>query len=345
MTTDPRTEALLDGEGARRLIEALQGARTLLLTTHEGPDADGLGSELALARALRRLGKRVFIRNTDPPARRFQFLNEGGDLVAFRNEDQSLVRDADLVLLVDTAELRRTGRVGEAIRRREGPTLALDHHAAGNETLPGLLGPDFSSTGEMVAGLLSGLGVPLTPDLAAPLYAAILFDTAQFRFCRNDPGTFRVAAALVEAGADAEAIGKRLFGSARRDARVLEARILNDARFECDGRLAWAAVEPRHLQGLQVDRDEIRSLVNLLGDIEGVEVACLFKSGESTLKVSLRSRGRHPVLPVAEALGGGGHPFAAGADVPWDLATAIDRTLPSLRRMLGEDGTGATPRP
>ncbi|HOU54807.1 MAG TPA: DHH family phosphoesterase [Myxococcota bacterium] len=345
MTQDPRKEALFDGPEAQQLVGALKGARTLLLTTHEGPDADGMGSELALARALRRLGKRVFIRNADPPARRFQFLNDAGDLVVFRNEDIPLVQEVDLVLLVDTAELRRAGRVGEAIRRRQGATLALDHHAAGSETLPGLLGPDFSSTGEMVAGLMPTLGLPLTPDLATPLYAAILFDTAQFRFCRNDPGTFRVAAALVEAGADAEAIGKRLFGSARRDARVLEARILNDAHFECDGRLAWAAVEPRHLQGLQVDRDEIRSLVNLIGDIEGVEVACLFKSGESTLKVSLRSRGRHPVLPVAEALGGGGHPFAAGADVPWDLATAIDRTLPSLRTMLEDAGEAPTPRP
>jgi len=344
MTTDPRKEAAFDGEEARRLLDALGNARTLLLTTHEGPDADGLGSELALARALRRQGKRVFIRNTDPPARRFAFLNEGGDLAVFRHEDLALVREVDLALLVDTAELRRTGRVGEALRQRGGPTLALDHHAAGEETLPGLLGPGYSSTGEMVAVLLDRLGIPLSGDLATPLYAAILFDTAQFRFCRNDPDPFRVAARLVEAGADAEAIGKRLFGSARRDARVLEARILNDACFECDGRLAWAAVEPRHLQGLQVDRDEIRSLVNLLGDIEGVEVACLFKAGESTLKVSLRSRGRHPVLPVAEALGGGGHPFAAGADVPRDLATAVERTLPPLRRMLEESGTSSPRR-
>jgi len=328
---------------ALHLVEALRGAETLVLTTHEGGDADGLGSELALARALRRQGKRVFIRNTDPPARRFAFLDEARDLVVFRNEDRVLLRKADLVLLVDTAERRRTGRVGEALEDREGPVLALDHHAANEHTLPGVLGPDFSSTGEMVTGLLACMGIPLAQDLATPLYAAILFDTAQFRFCRNDPEVFQVAALLVAAGADAEGIGKRLFGSARKDARVLEARVLNDAVFECNGRLAWAAVEPRHFHGLQVDRDEVRSLVNLLGDIEGVEIACLFKSGESSLKVSLRSRGRHPVLPVAEALGGGGHSFAAGADVSWDLPTAIEQTLPMLRNLLGESGT--SPRP
>jgi bifunctional oligoribonuclease and PAP phosphatase NrnA len=327
-------EALLNTPGAMEVRQRLLDARTVVLATHEGPDADGMGSQVALSRALRRLGKRVWIRNADPPNKRFRFLDAGDELCVYRREDAGVVAQADLALLVDTAEFRRAGTSGEAFAARTGPTLAIDHHAPNGNTIPGLLAQEFSSTGEIVARLLPLLGVPLSKEVADPLLAAILFDTAQFRFCRNDPEVFATAADLVRAGADAERVGKLLFGTSSKDAKMLEARVLQAARFECGGRLAWAVIDRDALSGLSVDRDEVRSMVNLLGDIEGVEIACLFKTGETRLKISLRSRGGHPIVDVAESLGGGGHPFAAGVDVADDLETAKSRTLPLLRAKL-----------
>lgn len=335
MTTFPKT-ALFDTPDGLAVLNALKAANTIVLTTHEGPDADGIGSELALCRALRRLGKKVWIRNQDTAARRFRFLDRDDDVVTFRpGVDAAVIRDADLALLVDTAEFRRAGLSGEAMGTRTGPTFAIDHHAPNGNTIPGLLGSHFSSTGELVTHLLGRLGVALARDLADPLFAAILFDTAQFRFCRNDADVFATATLLVEAGADAEAIGKALFGTSSKDAKLLESRMLNAARFECGGRLAWSVIGPETTAGLSVDRDEVRSMVNVLGDIEGVEIACLFKADPNRVKISMRSRGTHPIVDVAETLGGGGHPFAAGGDLPPDLEAAIATALPLLRAKVG----------
>jgi len=327
-----RKTAIFDTPEGTGVLQALKAARTVVLTTHEGPDADGIGSEIALARALRRLGKRVWIRNQDLMARRFRFLDRDDDVVGFKAAvDTAIVNSADLALLVDTGEFRRAGAAGDAFSTRTHPTFALDHHAPNGNTIHGILGSEFSSTGELVTHLLSRLGIALSRDIADPLFAAILFDTAQFRFCRNDADVFATAALLVEAGADAEGIGKALFGTMSKDSKLLESRVLNAARFECGGRLVWSVIGPDTTTGLSVDRDEVRSMVNVLGDIDGVEIACLFKADHNRIKVSLRSRGTVPIVDVAEALGGGGHPFAAGGELPLDLESAIATALPMLR--------------
>ncbi len=331
------------------VLEQVRQARDIVLTTHEGPDADGIGSEIALARALRRRGHRVRIVNPGPTARRFAFLDIAQEVLVFKPALERVVRAADLVLLVDTAEVRRTGPMAEVLARRRGPILALDHHPANTHTIPGITVDGFSSTGELLFEVLDHLGVEWTPDLASPLYAAILFDTNQFRFVRNDAGVFRTAARLVEAGADAEAISRALFATVRRDRLLLQARVLEAARFECGGRLAWSVVTPTTMSGLDVDSDDVRTMVMVLGEIEGVDIAVLFKQFRenhgtpqaSTLdarapkvKVSIRSPGNIPIADIAEALGGGGHPFAAGADVHAPLEEAIARALPPLRERL-----------
>lgn len=340
-TADFPKAAVLDTPGAADLFAALAAASSIALTTHEGPDGDGIGSELALARALRRLGKRVTIVNPGDTLKRFRFLDRDDDIHVFRPDLAKVLRAVDLVLLIDTGELRRTGAVGDALEHRSGPIAAIDHHAPNAHNITGILAREFASTGELMTHVLGRLGVPLTADIAEPLYAAMLFDTNQFRFVRNDPEVFQVAALLVAAGADAEGIGRRLFGTISRDAMLMQSRLVSSATFEMGGRLAWSPVTAQTLAGLKLDRDEIRGMVNVLGDIEGVEISVLFKTfDDAKVKVSMRSRGTMPLHDVAEALGGGGHPFAAGADVAMPLEQAIERTLGMLRtKMAGMDGS------
>lgn len=331
-TTDFAKAAILDSPEASAFLDGLRRAGTVVLTTHEGPDGDGIGSELALARALRRMGKRVTIVNPGDTLKRFRFLDRDDDIHVLRPEHARVIRNGDLALLVDTGELRRAGAVGEILATRQGPVAAIDHHAPNGMAIDGILAPDFSSTGELMAHVLARLGTDMTPDIAEALYAAILFDTNQFRFCRNDAEVFHVAAHLVATGADAEVIGKRMFGTVTRDIMLMQSRLMSAATFEQDGRLAWAVVDPRMLAGLRLDRDEVRSMVNVLGDIEGVEIAVLFKTfDDDTVKVSMRSRGTVELHDVAQALGGGGHPFAAGADVRQPVPEVTERTLDLLR--------------
>ena len=326
IVTSPEGEAVL---------ALLRESDSVALTTHEGPDGDGIGSEIALARALRTLGKRVHVINPAKSARRFQFLDHDNDIHAFKPDLARTLMDVDLVLLVDTCELRRSGPVGPILEERSGPTAAIDHHPPNDHSIDGILASDYSSTGELMVHVLDALGVDLTADLAFPLYSAILFDTNQFQFVRNDPEVFAVAARLVASGADAEKAAHCLFGSVSRDRVVLQGRVLGSADFELDGRLACARVTPQEMSDLDVDSDDVRSMVMLLAATDGVDIAVLFKVfREGKVKVSIRSPGNITINDVAATLGGGGHPFAAGADVMGPLDDVMERTLNMLREKL-----------
>ncbi len=326
---------LADDEDVRLVLGRIAESRTIVLTTHEGADGDGTGAELALAHALRRLGKTVTIMHSSPLSRRFLFMDRHADIRVFKPGCVAEIADADLVLLIDTCELRRTGPLGEAIATRTGPTLAIDHHPRNGNSIDGMLRSAFSSTGELMVHVMDLLGVSLSPDIANWLYCAILFDTNQFRFTRNRPEVLETAARLVRAGADAELCGSRMFGTVRPDRLILAGRVLENATFEFDGRFAWATVTLETMSGLKVDSDEVRSMVNVLGDLEGVELAVLFKEFQpGRVKLSLRSRGKATVGDIAERLGGGGHPFAAGVDINDTMEQAQAKALPMLREKL-----------
>lgn len=326
---------ILDTTQSLTVFKAVEDATTIVLTTHEGPDGDGLGSELGLARALSRLGKKVTIVNPGETLKRFKYMDKHDDLNVLNGKHTDILMSADLALLIDTAEIGRTGAVGDVLAKRTGPVLAIDHHAPNDRTIDGILGSNFPSTGELVFHVINRLGVDITADIAEPLYSAMLYDTAQFRYVRNDPEVFQVASLLVQAGADAEGIARHLFGTISKDSMLMQSRLMSTAKFELGGRLAWSPVTSNTLAGLKLDRDEIRSMVDVLGNIDGVEICVLFKDYDGPkVKISMRSRGKATVNDVAEQLGGGGHPKAAGADVLMPLDEAIAKTLPLLRAKL-----------
>jgi len=326
---------ILDTPDAKLVLDSLLSAEDIVLTTHQGPDGDGIGSEIAMQVVLQSLGKHVKIVNPGPCARRFQFIDRDSSILAWRPELADTVLKAGLVMLLDTSEFRRTGPLAHTLQSRTGPTLTIDHHPPNKHSINGIKARDFSSTGELVARILGRLDIELDADIAFPLYCAILFDTNQFRFARNDPEVFRTAGDLVASGADADKAGRLLFGMVTRDRLTLEGRVLEHASFDADGRLAWACVTPVEMAGLDIDADDVRTMVMVLSQTEGVDIAVLFKVfREGTVKVSIRSRGNIPVNDVAEALGGGGHPFAAGADVRGELDAVIAETLPLLEQKL-----------
>ncbi len=322
---------------ARLALEQISRASTILLTTHEGPDGDGIGSEIALARALRKCGKKVWIVNGDDCARTFRFLDSNSDIIIWNERHEhahpGLFDDVDLAILVDTSEIERIGRLGDRLRHRAGPVVAIDHHQKNPRSMAGIIGPDFSSTGELMVRVLDALGIEICREIAVPLYGAILSDTQQFRFVRRDAEVFAVAARLVAAGADAQQIAGRMFGTVTRDRLILMNRIMAASQFLCAGRLVWSVMTPETLDGISVDRDEIRTMVNMLGDIEGVEISVFFKVFRpGFVKVSIRSKEGIVISDVAESLGGGGHKQAAGADVEGDLDAIRMKTIDLLTK-------------
>jgi len=312
-------------------LALIRGAPKIVTCTHRGPDADGLGSEIAFALAARRAGVACEIVNHDAVPRRFRWLDPDG-LVRQASSARDALAGATIGLSFDTNDPYRAGDTHEALKAQGTRFFVVDHHELpGGSTVEGIVATRFSSTGELTWRLLRALGW-LSADprqdaaIAWRIWASIAYDTGSFRFVRNDPETFRACAELLETGIDANPVQERLWSSDPRDVRVLAGSVLASMQFAPDARICYA-VAPRGItDGLEVERDDLGELIRLLVDIDGVEIAFMLKETDKPghWKLSLRSKSCVTIDHIAQSMGGGGHAHAAGATVPDALASDVD---------------------
>lgn len=350
-SAEARVRRLSDFPFEPWLLEGLQRAQTLVLMTHVGPDADGLGAQLAFARAAELAGKQVHIANEDPCPPRYAWMDPRGHILAF-DPQADKVQGADLALIFDAHEVERAMSPARRAKELGVPLWVVDHHpCAADLDVQGLIAADYSSSGELVWQLIKALGWPVDAEVAAAVYAAIAFDTGSFRFLRNQARTFDVAAELLRTGMDANPIQEALFASRPRDEVILLGRVIDRVHFAAGHRIAWALLGNEVTEGLQVGGDALGELIPTLIGIEGVLIAAMVKPGRSAdeWKVSLRSKAAVKVGYVMRALGGGGHDHAAGATLNGDPLPQLQAILTELEKALAEQvdrpgSTAAQPR-
>lgn len=320
-------------ELAARLLET----QRLVLTTHSGPDGDGIGSTLALARALQERGRNVTCLLPEPLPDRYRFLDLEGLI-----RDPGEIMDGpegtwDLALVLDTNQWEMIGPVGDWLRPRVAKVVYLDHHPLNGAVRPEVFGdPDAASTGELVYRLLHhNLGWSLSHRVAESLYVSISFDTNSFKHIRSNPASLLIAADLITRGVDTNWVYRHLFASNSPSKARLLGWVLSSMRFECDGRLAYVMIPFRLIGELGLTRDETRDCIQHILEIRGVEVAATLKEMEpGEVKVSLRSKGACAINAAACDLGGGGHPLAAGCDLRGTCEEAWERVRPELVRAI-----------
>ena len=320
------------------LLERIQSAGHILLSTHVGPDADGLGAQLAFVRAARATGRTARVVNEDPLPKRYAWLDPDGDIGHF-DRDAGQLADADLGLLFDTHEVDRAGRPAQTLRRAGVAVWVIDHHAVRpDEELQGCVATEFSSSGELVYRLLRALKWPIDAVAARALYAAMSFDTGSFRFLRNQSETLRVAADLLDTGFDANPVQEALFASRTRDETLLLGRVLAHMQFAGRDRIAWAAFGPEICDGLQLADDAIGETIPHFVGVDGVLIAMQLKPGRAPgdWKLSLRSKAAVRIGDVARHFGGGGHEHAAGATLHGDKDALAAQVLALLERALAD---------
>lgn len=332
---------LLGGVGSpawEALVESLAAARRILVICHVNPDPDTLGSGLALAQAFRADGRAAEVTfDADPflVPRGLQFLPGADEVLAPDQIDP----DVDVVLAVDCSSPDRLGRL-LAVAEGAGVFAVLDHHAS-NTGFGGIcvVQPGMSSTGELVAGLLDRLGLPLAASVADNLYAAVSSDTGSFRFGSTTADTHRLAARLHDSGVDHSPIAGSLFAGrplpvARLAARVLAAAVHEPQAAGGAGALIGSvSIEDRRRDG--VSYDDVESLVSDLAAVGDFDVAVLVKQTDTgDWKVSMRSKGRLDVGQLASDHGGGGHLQAAG----YTAAPPLEAVVAELRRSLDLPG-------
>jgi phosphoesterase RecJ-like protein len=313
------------------LAEAAEGRATVVLSGHVNPDADALGSTLALAEGLRRRGARVlptFPGELTLPAS-LGWLPGAEGLVP----SSALPSSPDVFVSLDAASPGRLGEIA-GLLDAAATSIVVDHHAS-NPGFGGLrlVDPGAPATVALVADLLDDLGVPLDRQLATCLYAGLAADTGSFRFGSTRPQTHELAARLLATGIDHAAISRRLFDTAPFGWLGLLSVVTGRTVLEPDtgAGLVWTWSSTAEAAEHGLPGEQLEALVDVIRSAEEADVAAVLKGqDDGTWSVSLRSRGGTDVARVALELGGGGHTLAAGYTSHLDR----DATVAALRDQL-----------
>jgi phosphoesterase RecJ-like protein len=321
------------------LIEALQKAERVVISTHTRPDGDAIGSQLALASFLRAKGKQVWMINSDPVPYNLEWL-PGAEEIRIYDHSVALVEamaSADAVVIVDTNALSRLGTPGNQLKGTSGRRILIDHHTD-SETWFDLVHrrESASSTGELLYELMAGWDLSaITPEAAISLYVAILTDTGSFRFAQVTPTLHRMTADLLErAGMNPSDIHARVYDRKSPEGMKLLASVLATQELRFEGRVGSMAVTQQMLEDTGAPVEETDGFVNMLLSIEGVMVALLFTETAKGTKISFRSKGDWEVHRWAQHFGGGGHRNAAGAFVKARLQETIQQAFETAPRYL-----------
>jgi bifunctional oligoribonuclease and PAP phosphatase NrnA len=296
-----------------------------LMLGHVHPDADVLGTLLALGEALEARAWSVVAGGPHPAPAALDFLPGVKRYEVLKALDGRF----DVVVLTDCPNPDRTEGLIDAAHARSNAVINIDHHPDNRRYgTVNWIDVGAAATGEMLYRLLVALRAPLTPSIAANLFTAIHTDTGSFRYSNVTPETFRIASALTEAGADPAAVSSALYERRAPDALRHLGESLSRVRVSDDGRIAWLALPA----GLVPERFiEAEELVNYPRSIASVKVGCLLRElGGGRVKVSLRAKGEVDVNRVAAKFGGGGHANAAGCTIAGTLEDVTQQVLDAV---------------
>jgi phosphoesterase RecJ-like protein len=295
------------------VVAALREHDRFLVVTHENPDGDALGSLLATTIALRQLGKDVamYLAGAGALPREYAFMPLDGLLreLPADMEERTLVA-------VDCAKADRMGPDTSPIDRAERVVNIDHHHDNSRFGDVNLIVADASSTGEVLRDVFAAVGVELTPEIAEPLYIALVTDTGRFQYTNTTPKSLRLAAELVEAGADIHAVFQQVYESVEFAKLKLLARALERARVLEGGLIVVSYLVRTDFAEVGAAEPYSEGIIDYLRAVEGAELAALIREpprDDAERRVSLRaSIDELDVSAIARAFGGGGHRQAAG---------------------------------
>jgi phosphoesterase RecJ-like protein len=307
------TTTAIESDTLKRAAEEIRRRQRFVIASHIRPDGDAIGSQLAMAYALRALGKETRIVNRDPPPEPFLTFPGVAEIeIAGRVDDPG-----DAVIVMESGDLTRTGVAG----LERGFIINVDHHV-GNTMYGAVNWFDISAAacGEMVFDLVRELGVPLTYEIAVHVYIAILTDTGSFHYSNISPRTFDICRECVEAGVNPQTVARSVFDSNSLGRLKLFGAVLSAMELDSSGRVATLCVDQRLLSERGATYDDTDGLINLPLTVKHIEAVVFFKEiAPGDWRVSMRSKGAIDVNAVARQFGGGGHTNASGCSATGPL--------------------------
>jgi phosphoesterase RecJ-like protein len=310
-----------------QVLQEIQQRRRFLVTSHARPDGDAIGSTLALAQILRKMGKSAEIVLGDPVPLLYHPL-PGSEIIVRSSQVNG---DYDAVIILECDSVQRT-----RLRGLDNQFLInIDHHASSRPFANiNWIDPSAVATAELIFRLAQAAQVKITPEIATCLYTAVLTDTGAFCYAPTNACTFELAKFLVEHGADPGKIAQGVYFSSPMSKMCLLGAALS--RLERDGEIAWMSVTRHDMERFGALDEDCEGLVNYALSISGIEVAIFFREvAQERIRVSIRSKGAVNVAEIAQKFGGGGHECAGGFSTEGPVEESVKRVLAELRAKIG----------
>jgi phosphoesterase RecJ-like protein len=316
-----------------QIWSCIKASGSVVLGSHVRMDGDALGSMLALRTLLLDMGKTVRIVHADPVPAQYRCLT-GWDSVCMP-ADVASDETYDLGIVLDSGTIERLGDAADVMRRAD-TLINIDHHRDWKD-FGGInvIDTEAAAVGETLYALFEWADVNVTADMATALYTSLATDTGGFRYANTTAKTHRVAAMLIECGADAATVNRSLY----ENRALAELRLLGPALAtltqECGGKITWMKVDAQMLEQADAGPEHMEGFVNYPRSVAGTEIAVLFTEIEPGItKASLRSNDEADVSELAGRFGGGGHYRAAGCTIEAHLDQARAMVLDACREML-----------
>jgi bifunctional oligoribonuclease and PAP phosphatase NrnA len=309
------TQKRTDSASFRAIVDALRAKHRFVISSHARPDGDSIGSALALAYALRALGKQARVVNADrAPESLLAFPGVADIEVASRAQG-----DFDAAIIMECGDLARTGVAG----LDQYFVINIDHHPGNTEYGQiNWFDPSAAACAEMVFDLIKALGAPFTLEIATHIYLAILTDTGSFHYSSISPQTFGICREAIEAGVNPVFVARTVYDSNNVGRLKLFGAVLRAMEIDASGRIAVMYLDHEIARATGGAYEDTDGLINMPLTVKEIQAVVFFKQMEAgQYRVSMRSKGDVDIASVAKEFGGGGHKNAAGCSASGTVDT------------------------
>ncbi|MFP4562133.1 MAG: DHH family phosphoesterase [Spirochaetia bacterium] len=317
------------------LTSFILGYDKFILTAHETPDGDALGSERAMYEALKQLGKEVMILNADTTPHKYDFIDPDGT-IGVLNDEGDLSEDVGeyVLLILDTNDINNIGLLRDLVIPKVREYGIIDHHSGGEDILSEHhIVENASSTCEILYGLITQMGCTITQPIAEALFVGIVYDTGSFVYPKTTAKTFRIAYELVSIGVEPNYIYSKIYESNSISSLILQSKVLSSLDLFFDNQVALQTMLKETVIECGASYEEADTFINIPLKSEAIRVSIFFKENpEGVLRCSLRSKGNIDVAEIAQSFGGGGHKTAAGFKCRESLAETRKNVLHKLEK-------------
>lgn len=323
-------------EQLSKLKSALKHAKHVVISTHIMPDADGIGSQIALCLALKELGHKAIAVNEEPLLSRYNYLDPKNNVIGYKDYLKKFKGETiDLFIVVDTNNTNRIGHKMRDLVETSKKILYIDHHPC-PKAVQALhcIDTTKAATGQIIGEFIQGLGLELTKEMALPLYTSIVIDTSSFRYPTVTGDTHKLIGHLLDTGISPNIAYNQIYGTKKVNYMQMLGEVLSTTKTASNQQIAWISLSQELLKKYNVNPEDTHSFINHLLILDNIKIACMFRSMGNKTKISFRSVGDYDVGEVAAALGGGGHNHSAATIIEGPIDHVIKDTISKIKKII-----------